>query len=85
MRLVFLNRFEKIEKKTREASAFEAASIAMAIDECRCRVPGYMRSLEAPLLMALIHAQKCKTENSQGDEYASLYHRARKCGARSRV
>ena len=30
---------------------------------------------------ALIHAKKCNTETSLGDEYASLYHRARKCGA----
>ena len=30
---------------------------------------------------ALIHAKKCNAENSRGDEYASLYHRARKCGA----
>lgn len=30
---------------------------------------------------ALIHAKNCNTESSRGDEYASLYHRARKCGA----
>ena len=31
---------------------------------------------------ALIHAKKCKDETSRGDEYACLYNRARKCGAR---
>lgn len=31
---------------------------------------------------ALIHATKCNTESSRGDEYAGLYHRARKCGER---
>ena len=30
---------------------------------------------------ALIHAKNCNTESSRGDEYASLYHRARTCGA----
>jgi hypothetical protein len=30
---------------------------------------------------ALVHAKKCNTESSLGDEYACLYHRARKCGA----
>ena len=30
---------------------------------------------------ALVHAKKCNTETSLGDEYACLYNRARTCGA----
>ncbi len=58
-----------------------------AIDEWR--VPTYMRSWEYRSAVAggvghekaLIHAKKCRCETSQGDEYACLYYRARKCGA----
>jgi hypothetical protein len=53
------------------------------------RVPGYMRTWAYKKAVsdgvshedALIHARKCNTETSLGDEYASLYNRARKCGA----
>jgi hypothetical protein len=53
------------------------------------RVPGYMRTWAYKKAVsdgvshedALIHATKCNTESSLGDEYASLYHRARTCGA----
>lgn len=53
------------------------------------RIPGYMRTWAYKSSVAdnvshedaLIHAKKCNTESSRGDEYAGLYHRARKCGA----
>ena len=53
------------------------------------RVPFYMRTWAYRKAVsdgvshedALIHAKKCNTESSRGDEYASLYHRARACGA----
>lgn len=53
------------------------------------RIPGYMRTWAYKNAVAdnvshedaLIHATNCNTESSRGDEYASLYNRARKCGA----